>query len=207
MVTANCKQCGGVFYKYPSQTRKYCCRKCSSDNYRGKTYEERYGEIRGAALREGRSRSLKNRVFSEETKLKMRRAKSNVSGEMNNFYGKKHSEDTKKKIRAARLGREPWNKGSSRTPNGRMDYRLSVWSKAIINRDGFMCQECQASGGSVKMQAHHIMSYNDFPDERYDMANGVCLCEKCHHTLHRGKYRVVWIPTFGGRPHWSCMGE
>lgn len=39
--------------------------------------------------------------------------------------------------------------------------------------------------GSVKnLQAHHLNSWNKFPDERFKLENGVTLCKSCHDDFH-----------------------
>jgi hypothetical protein len=30
------------------------------------------------------------------------------------------------------------------------------------------------------MEAHHIADWASFPDKRFDVTNGVCLCRRCH---------------------------
>jgi len=58
------------------------------------------------------------------------------------------------------------------------EYR--IWRIKVIRRDK-VCQVC----GSIKnRQAHHMDSGSYFPDERYDLENGVCLCHKCHTQFH-----------------------
>ena len=58
-----------------------------------------------------------------------------------------------------------------------------IWRKAVYERDGYTCQVCGADKGG-DLVAHHLDSYTDFPDKRYDVANGVTLCESCHKRFH-----------------------
>jgi 5-methylcytosine-specific restriction endonuclease McrA len=87
-------------------------------------------------------------------------------------------------------GNRHWNwKGgiSSENRNIRnsLDYRL--WRTSIFERDNYTCQECGAYGG--KLNAHHIKSFADFPEERFNMDNGITLCDDCHEKTenYRGK--------------------
>lgn len=56
------------------------------------------------------------------------------------------------------------------------------WVNAVIGRDNAKCQDCGATG--IELHAHHIKSYRDFPELRFDVDNGKTLCHKCHWQLH-----------------------
>jgi len=58
------------------------------------------------------------------------------------------------------------------------EYR--IWRAHIIRRD----KVCAMCGSNNRRTAHHINSGSYFPDERYDIENGVCLCGKCHMNFH-----------------------
>jgi hypothetical protein len=51
-----------------------------------------------------------------------------------------------------------------------------TWSRKIKKRDK-MCQTC---GTSCRLVAHHIKSWVQYPEFRYDLTNGKTLCEQCH---------------------------
>jgi hypothetical protein len=53
------------------------------------------------------------------------------------------------------------------------------WRYAVYERDGFTCQACGYDQGGI-LNAHHLNSYADYPEQRMDVSNGVTLCEKCH---------------------------
>lgn len=55
------------------------------------------------------------------------------------------------------------------------------WIKAIRARDG----ACVISGKQEDLQAHHIFNFNDFPDLRWNQANGVVLHKDVHVEFHR----------------------
>jgi len=56
-------------------------------------------------------KNFKGRVITEEQKSKISNTlKGRYSGKNNPMYGKKHSEETKEKLSAARIGKVPWNK-------------------------------------------------------------------------------------------------
>lgn len=62
------------------------------------------------------------------------------------------------------------------------DKRLEKWSKAIKKKYSYVCQICFKS--DVYLNSHHLNAYNAFPNERYDILNGICLCQDCHNQFH-----------------------
>lgn len=78
-----------------------------------------------------------------------------------------------------------WKGGYPRTNRNmlmqRQDYR--DWRKSIFDRDDYTCVMCKRT--KVYLNAHHKKSWRDFPDLRYDINNGMTVCEPCHKILHR----------------------
>lgn len=61
------------------------------------------------------------------------------------------------------------------------------WRIAVYLRDEFTCVVCGQVGG--KLHAHHIKSWAEFPELRFDVSNGVTACKKCHkEILHKGSF-------------------
>lgn len=57
------------------------------------------------------------------------------------------------------------------------------WRTSVYERDAYTCQVCGDSHGG-NLEAHHLNSYTDFPEERYDLSNGITLCKSCHGRFH-----------------------
>ena len=75
-----------------------------------------------------------------------------------------------------------WKGGKQREKhNG--DYRYSDWRLSVYERDRFTCQICDIKGG--KLNAHHLFKWSKFPSLRYELWNGITLCEKCHKGEHK----------------------
>lgn len=72
-----------------------------------------------------------------------------------------------------------WSGGITPRNRGSAHY---YWADAIRSRDLETCQHCGANG--ITMAAHHIKSYKDFPELRYELSNGITLCEPCHRKVH-----------------------
>jgi len=59
-------------------------------------------------------------------------------------------------------------------------YRLRKWSRFIKVRDKATCALCDIAPGIGRTESHHIRPKALFPEFQLDLANGVCLCTKCH---------------------------
>ena len=58
------------------------------------------------------------------------------------------------------------------------EYR--IWRLSVIRRDS----RCVICDSLQNRQAHHLNSASYFPDERFDISNGITLCSKCHSQFH-----------------------
>ena len=57
------------------------------------------------------------------------------------------------------------------------------WSKQVMDRDNYTCQICGDNKGG-NLNAHHLNGWNAFPEQRFDLDNGVTLCTDCHKEFH-----------------------
>ena len=71
---------------------------------------------------------------------------------------------------------------------GRRSAEYKAWRAAVFARDEFTCRVCGERGG--RLNAHHIKKYSVFPELRYDISNGITLCEGCHKEVHRREREV-----------------
>ena len=67
-------------------------------------------------------------------------------------------------------------------------YRMSdgdfrTWANLIKDRDNYTCQVCGDNKGG-NLNAHHLNAWNAFPEQRFDLDNGVTLCTDCHKEFH-----------------------
>jgi hypothetical protein len=70
-------------------------------------------------------------------------------------------------------------RGGSGSQRNMPQYR--EWRTAVYERDGYTCQECGAKG---KIVAHHIKHWAHHPDLRFEVSNGLTLCQECHLKKH-----------------------
>lgn len=67
----------------------------------------------------------------------------------------------------------------------RKSSQYASWRSEVLYRDGYTCRHCTSS---ENLHAHHILSWKNHPDRRFDVANGLTLCATCHRKAH-GKAR------------------
>lgn len=85
------------------------------------------------------------------------------------------------KINKERVGikHHNWKGGITLEKNKiRSSRKYAKWRIKIFERDNYTCQECGKKG--TYLQAHHIKSFSDYPELRYDINNGKTLCLECH---------------------------
>jgi len=58
------------------------------------------------------------------------------------------------------------------------EYR--IWRASVVRRDS----RCKLCNSIKNRHAHHINHATYFPEERFDVNNGVCLCRDCHSHFH-----------------------
>jgi len=64
----------------------------------------------------------------------------------------------------------------------RTGWRTAKWRNAVFERDAYTCQRCGAR--KARLNAHHIKPWFAYPAGRFNVANGVTLCETCHKATH-----------------------
>ena len=120
----------------------------------------------------------------------------NYIGENHPRYGKKHSEETKKKIKDAspiRLGKDSPNwKGGITTENNLLRWcqKNKDLRELVFSRDDYTCQICGARNGNGKaifLNSHHIKSWAKYPQLRFKASNCTTLCVPCHKKVHKGE--------------------
>jgi 5-methylcytosine-specific restriction endonuclease McrA len=79
--------------------------------------------------------------------------------------------------------RGAWQKQQPRKSTSRDSAAYNEWRAAVYRRDDYTCQRCGKRGGH-DLHAHHIKYWADYPELRFDAANGLLLCASCHAREH-----------------------
>lgn len=95
-------------------------------------------------------------------------------------------------------GAYQWKGGQSQQ---RKTFAVKQWRTAVYERDGYACQVCHEVGG--RLNAHHVYPWAKHPDRRFDVANGLTLCESCHALVHGSDAIGACVP----RPCKSSHGK
>lgn len=59
-----------------------------------------------------------------------------------------------------------------------------IWAQSVKKRDGYRCQNHSCRSRNGIMHAHHIKNFADYPELRFEVDNGITLCESCHTYFH-----------------------
>jgi len=77
-----------------------------------------------------------------------------------------------------------WKGGiTSETKKIRASEDYNNWRKLVYARDNWTCQHC-----FIKQKypvAHHIKTFKDYPELRFEVDNGMTLCRSCHKKEHQ----------------------
>ena len=80
-------------------------------------------------------------------------------------------------------GKQHWNWKGGITPLIRLlrqTPEYNTWRHAVYERDNWTCQDCGRHCDRRTIVAHHLKSFKEYPELRYEISNGITLCRKCH---------------------------
>ncbi|WP_025912064.1 HNH endonuclease [Priestia flexa] len=120
------------------------------------------------------TQTLEYKTKAEETSMKK--------------YGTKHptkSQIVRDKLKGRTKGEKHYNwKGGISKKNTvlRQSSEYKNWRLGVYQRDNYTCKCCNVN--SNKLQAHHIENFSSNEGKRFDLENGITLCEDCHKKFH-----------------------
>lgn len=105
--------------------------------------------------------------------------------------GKHWSKETKKKISASRqnIKLKEW-KGFISPERKRLYFTKEYqnFRSSVFQRDNWTCQTCGKRG--CYLEVHHIKEWCNYPEQRFDVNNGVTLCQDCHNLTKKGRGKL-----------------
>jgi|TARA_Y100000310_G_scaffold124101_1_gene122839 5-methylcytosine-specific restriction endonuclease McrA len=88
-------------------------------------------------------------------------------------------------------------KTKPRYTTSKSELKYKTWRKNVFELNKgkhglnkhYTCMKCKLKRKTTRiLHAHHIKSWDKFPQDRYDRDNGVVMCKKCHYKFHK-KYQ------------------
>lgn len=200
-----CAYCGKTFEDHPTAKRKYCSHACYSKSKEnkiqrtcevcGKPFETLPGEIRRgngkycsrecffAANQGAGNHSWKGGALilvCEQCHKEFSRDRTWPKSKGNLAFC---SEPCRHAFMRANPDKTPnWKNGATFAAEGeRKSWKTVAWRKAVYDRDNYTCQKCGKCG--VKLQAHHLYRFAQYPELRFHVENGLTLCCDCHRQI------------------------
>jgi len=161
-----CKTCGDFYLDRVDCDSAYCCHRCS-----------RIGKSIPNSVRKKISKALEGRYV----------------GELNSFYGKKHSDNTK--LKWLETNRQFGDKNHRWLDGKSVELYCDVWrdkeyKKDIRNRDGNICLNPGCNGiNPHNLVIHHI----DYDKRNCGPTNLITICNSCNSSANKDRHwHTAW---------------
>lgn len=182
-IAVNCERCGKPLERRPSEIKKrvFCSKECA--------FPPHFSNCKGCGREFRYSPSDKQMFCSyacannhEETS---KRKSEGRRATLATPEGRKMFDEAMKRRSQLPYYQKRATGRARDIEMGRGEYRK--WRIGVLRRDNWTCQECGRRGGLL--QAHHIKSWVDYPELRYEVSNGKSLCPQCHTDEHGFRVR------------------
>lgn len=177
-----CSNCHKQIYRPPwrIKDRNYCSAKCQCTYEYENNIRDRY-KITEAANKHVRKHGQPSLIgkpawnsgLTKDDHPSLKKLSEDRIGKNNPQYGKYGELNTNWKGRITSCRKKMW---------GRSEY--NQWRLNIYHKDKYTCQKCGDNKGG-NLNAHHLNSWDNYKELRYNIFNGITLCNKCHEELHK----------------------
>ena len=163
-VSLQCRVCGKAFNVRPARASlaKYCSNACRGIGHGRQFSGEASPTWRNAALTRACRHCGKEFRTYQPQQIYCSRSCSDVAAVR--YRGTRHPR---------------YNPDSRHRGRGT---KYEKWCDIVLARDNHTCRDCGAQ--NVELHAHHIHSFKDHPNLRFDADNGLTLCYRCHWRVH-----------------------
>lgn len=174
-----------------SKTRKFKCPTCAINNIKPK-----------------KKADLSNMVFGELTALYIDVEKTKKTQKthwvckcscgnltVTTAYGLVHGQVKTCGNRSVHFSKENngnWQGG--KTPellSARTSKKYNTWRDEVYKKDWYTCQCCGRSR-DINKEAHHVKNFSENKQLRYDVSNGILLCDQCHSAVIPGGFHYIY---------------
>lgn len=88
--------------------------------------------------------------------------------------------DQRRKLTKVVILKNKVSKPAPKSAKKQRGFMQVAWASLVKERD----KQCMKCGNINDLHAHHINSFKDHPELRYDVNNGITLCGHCHRLHH-----------------------
>ena len=145
------------------------------------------GIVRSLEFRQKVSASMKKLVKTPEHLAKISKA---LMGNTIRGKGWHHPPEVCQKISEGMRGEKNWNWQGGIYETNR-DVRRSPaykqWRISVLKRDKYKCKLCSSI---EKLEANHIKRFSEYIELRFEISNGITLCNPCHKKIRGIEHTV-----------------
>ena len=176
------KQLEGKFHERQNQLSNVLCA-CGC----GQFISVRAAKAKAKGKTEGyvKGHTWKGKSMPDSAKEKMRENHANFSGDKNPNYGRGLFRENNPNWQGGKTDKY-WPGGHPKAGN----LKDREFRKAIKERDG----ECILCQNTTRLECHHIESWVDREDLRFDEKNCVTLCKRCHARADNAHHKNIIKP-------------
>lgn len=191
-----CIKCSNEFSttiaKQEAGRGKYCSKKCMYSDKKGKTIENSGQFIKGSKPKNyiGNRESCEQCGKEFESAPSANRKFCSRKCEYLNRVGRDGYWKRKKRLNISGEKNNNWKGGITReNSKQRQSVEYKVWRDKVFERDNYTCQDCEKHG--CYLEAHHIKSFAEYLELRFDVSNGITYCKKCHGKHDKYRQRTL----------------